>query len=194
MACSLFSILIVPFLSVSGCPCTMPALAPPAPSIPGEALQVEDLRARDVAPARAPAIASDPVTGRLWERKASGNSTDLSREFPSVEVERPLATCIRVSIFQHPPPPRGRGSLNLDFFFFQNEPRQPHLQVSCQLPSTPPPCPCLLAHPTRLRKHTCCPSPHAGTSSHSDAAWTECEPPLCGHQALPGANEAALRP
>lgn len=95
------------FLAV---PALMPALVPPAPSIPGEVLQGEDLRARDVAPARAPAVASDPVTGRLWEKKASGNSTDLSRGFPSVEVERTLATRIRVSIFQHPPPHPGEGA------------------------------------------------------------------------------------
>ncbi|XP_041617678.1 inter-alpha-trypsin inhibitor heavy chain H4 isoform X2 [Vulpes lagopus] len=61
-----------------------------APSIPGEALQVEDLRARDVAPARAPAIASDPVTGRLWERKASGNSTDLSQRAKATSSPAPM--------------------------------------------------------------------------------------------------------
>ncbi|CAK7294285.1 Inter-alpha-trypsin inhibitor heavy chain H4 [Vulpes lagopus] len=60
------------------------------PSIPGEALQVEDLRARDVAPARAPAIASDPVTGRLWERKASGNSTDLSQRAKATSSPAPM--------------------------------------------------------------------------------------------------------
>ncbi|XP_025311926.2 inter-alpha-trypsin inhibitor heavy chain H4 isoform X2 [Canis lupus baileyi] len=61
-----------------------------APSIPGEVLQGEDLRARDVAPARVPAVASDPVTGRLWERKASGNSADLSQRAKVTSSPAPI--------------------------------------------------------------------------------------------------------
>lgn len=79
-----------------------------------------DLRAKDV-----PAVASDSITGRLGERKASGSSTDLPRGFPSVEVEKE----------PWPHTSLGRGSLNPHSFFFQNQPRQPHPQVSCQPPS-----------------------------------------------------------
>lgn len=98
----------------------MPASAPSAPSVPERMIHGMDLRAKDV-----PAVASDSITGRLGERKASGSSTDLPRGFPSVEVEKE----------PWPHTSLGRGSLNPHFFFFQNQPRQPHPQVSCQPPS-----------------------------------------------------------
>ncbi|XP_027439210.1 inter-alpha-trypsin inhibitor heavy chain H4 isoform X1 [Zalophus californianus] len=50
-----------------------------APSIPDEVFRGVDLRAKDAPQARVPAVASDPITGRIWERKASGSSTDLSQ-------------------------------------------------------------------------------------------------------------------
>ncbi|XP_077933284.1 inter-alpha-trypsin inhibitor heavy chain H4 isoform X5 [Halichoerus grypus] len=50
-----------------------------APSILDQVFLGVDLRAEDAPQARVPAVASDPITRRIWERKASGSSTDLSQ-------------------------------------------------------------------------------------------------------------------
>nr|XP_012421713.1 PREDICTED: inter-alpha-trypsin inhibitor heavy chain H4 [Odobenus rosmarus divergens] len=61
-----------------------------APSIPDEVFRGVDLRAKDAPQARVPAVASDPVTGRIWERKASGSSTDLSQSAKTTSPPAPI--------------------------------------------------------------------------------------------------------
>lgn len=101
----------------------MPALVPSAPSIPDGAFRSVDLRARDTFPARVPAVASDPVTGRLWERKASGRSTDLPRGFPSVEVERVPWLHTPTSLSLPLPPLSGKGLPKPRLFLLSEPPR-----------------------------------------------------------------------
>ncbi|XP_011222924.1 inter-alpha-trypsin inhibitor heavy chain H4 isoform X2 [Ailuropoda melanoleuca] len=55
-----------------------------APSVPERMIHGMDLRAKDV-----PAVASDSITGRLGERKASGSSTDLPQ--PAKTASPPAA-------------------------------------------------------------------------------------------------------
>uniref|UniRef100_A0A673U9Y3 Inter-alpha-trypsin inhibitor heavy chain 4 n=1 Tax=Suricata suricatta TaxID=37032 RepID=A0A673U9Y3_SURSU len=72
-------------------------------------------------------------------RKPSGSSMDSSRGFPVLKLRgipghRHLL--LHPSLLPHSP---GRGCLNPDSFFFQNQPRQTHPPVSCQPPSGPLP-------------------------------------------------------
>ncbi|XP_012908263.2 inter-alpha-trypsin inhibitor heavy chain H4 isoform X1 [Mustela putorius furo] len=72
-----------------------------APSVLDGTFRSVDLGARDTFPARVPAVASDPVTGRLWERKASGRSTDLPQ--PPKTTSLPGTTAAVPAPIQAPP-------------------------------------------------------------------------------------------
>ncbi|XP_045847722.1 inter-alpha-trypsin inhibitor heavy chain H4 isoform X3 [Meles meles] len=61
-----------------------------APSMPDGAFRSVDPRAKDIFQARVPAVASGPVTGRLWERKASGRSTDLPQIPKTTSLPAPI--------------------------------------------------------------------------------------------------------
>ncbi|XP_064451303.1 LOW QUALITY PROTEIN: inter-alpha-trypsin inhibitor heavy chain H4 [Mirounga angustirostris] len=66
-----------------------------APSILDEVFLGVDLRAEDAPQARVPAVASDPVTRRIWERKASGSSTDLSQSAKTASPPGQLPASLR---------------------------------------------------------------------------------------------------
>ncbi|XP_030895669.1 inter-alpha-trypsin inhibitor heavy chain H4 isoform X9 [Leptonychotes weddellii] len=66
-----------------------------APSILDEVFLGVDLRAGDAPQARVPAVASDPVTRRIWERKASGSSTDLSQSAKTASPPGQLPASLR---------------------------------------------------------------------------------------------------
>ncbi|XP_011222923.1 inter-alpha-trypsin inhibitor heavy chain H4 isoform X1 [Ailuropoda melanoleuca] len=67
-----------------------------APSVPERMIHGMDLRAKDV-----PAVASDSITGRLGERKASGSSTDLPQ--PAKTASPPGTTAAVPAPIQAPP-------------------------------------------------------------------------------------------
>ncbi|XP_077933270.1 inter-alpha-trypsin inhibitor heavy chain H4 isoform X2 [Halichoerus grypus] len=66
-----------------------------APSILDQVFLGVDLRAEDAPQARVPAVASDPITRRIWERKASGSSTDLSQSAKTASPPGQLPASLR---------------------------------------------------------------------------------------------------